>query len=179
MNLFRNLILSITCLALSACGFHLRGQVQLPQDMQPVYINPKSISNDIVVELRNVLRTAGITLTSDATKANLVVNLFDDDNERRTLAVGSGTRAAEYQLFESVHYEVRAKQGKTLIGPRRLVEQRVLANNPNEVVSTDSERQLLRQEMRQRLAQKIAGQLRDFDYQNARQSAAESDETTP
>lgn len=167
MNWAYRLVVLLLCSLIASCGFHLRGSVDLPATAQPVFIQPSNTSKELYVQLRNLLREADIKLTDDATAAKMILVLDDQEQERRTVSVGTGVRAAEYQLFESVVYSLKSHKGKTLIGPDKLIEQRILPNNPNEVVSTGSEEAILRREMRQRLAEKIAWQLQAFDYQAA------------
>lgn len=178
MNNALKLLILFTSLSLAACGFHMRGQVSLPAHIQPLYVDYSRVDADLRIALRNLLRSSGVELTTATTQANAVLKLSDQKYERRTVSIGARARSAEYQLFESVEYELRDRQGKTVFGPYKLLEQRILLNNPNEVVSTGAEETLLRDEMRQRLAERIALQLQSFDYRTA-QAPDTPDETAP
>lgn len=175
----RHALTVLLCLLASACGFQLRGHITLPAGVEPIYIDNRDVNADIYIELRNLLRESGIALTSAATDAGVVLTLDDYDTDRRTIAVGTGARVAEYQLFEEVVYSLRNRRGEILIPPSKLIEQAILANNPNAVVSTGSEEGVLRGDMRRRLAEKIAGQLQAFDYQPPAAPSGDTDETAP
>lgn len=167
MKIASRLILVILCGMVAACGFQLRGNIDLADGLEPVYLHPADASTELYVQLRNRLREADVKLTDNATAANLILTLDDQKQESRTVSVGTAVRAAEYQLFESVVYSLKTRDGKVLVGPDKLIEERILPNDPNAVVSTGSEEVILRREMRQRLADKIAWQLQAFDYQAA------------
>lgn len=178
MNNTLKLLIVVASLSLAACGFQLRGQVALPANIQPLYVDYAGINADLHIALRNLLRSSGVELVTNATQANAMLKLSDQEQDRRTVSVGARARSAEYQLFESVEYELRDRQGKTVFGPYKILEQRILANDPNEIVSTASEEKVLREEMRQRLAERIALQLQSYDY-SAAKSPDKPDETAP
>lgn len=147
---------------LPACGFQLRGQVDLPAGLEPVYVGGAYSNLGLGIELRRRLSAAGVDVTANIAQAKMLLLINKQETDWRTLAVGDGMLAAEYQLFESVVYEFRKPTGEIIFGPNKLVEQRVLPNNPDQVISTGEEEHLLREEMQQRLAAKIALQLQSL-----------------
>ncbi len=152
-------------LLLSACGFQLRGTVELPEGVEPIYIGGLSSSGQLSIELRNLLSAYGVELNRDAAQANYQLIILEQTTDKRTASLGAGARVAEYQLIESVSFELRNSQGSTVLGPHELTQRKIMPNDPNKVVSTAEEEKILRREMLQQLAAKIARQLRAFDYQ--------------
>ena len=68
------LLLIITVIS-SGCGFQLRGKVELPEGVEPLFIGGIASSDQLAIELRNLLSAYGVALTEDATEANYQMNV--------------------------------------------------------------------------------------------------------
>jgi LPS-assembly lipoprotein len=177
MQHYPKLIVSCLLVSLiSGCGFHLRGKVDLPAGIEPFYIGARNTNDVIYIELNNIFNANGVTLTEDPTAANYQLVITKQKPDRRSTAVGIDGRTAEYQLLETATYELKDKKGRIASGPIEITERRILQNNPNQVISTESEEKLLRTEMKRNLARKMARQVSKFDFQayEAKQSAIDS-----
>lgn len=155
--MIRLALLSLVLL-MSSCGFHLRGVSQLPTELAPLLIQGDSGSL-LVASLNQQLKSGDIAITEVASEANYRLIIGEQRSDRRTLSLGSDNRAAEYQLVESVSFELRDRQGNVVIGPRDISERRILSNDPNNTVSKSNEEALLRREMQRALAVKLLRQL--------------------
>ncbi len=153
---------------LTACGFHLRGSVNLPEGVEPILI--ESSNKTLSINLRNALSTVGIDVTDQQSQANYRLVIVDYQKERRTASLGEGARAAEYQLIEEVVFELQDKSQQRVIGPNKLTERKIMPNDPSRVVSSSEEEKLLRGEMLQNLAAKLARQLQAYNYTNTPES---------
>jgi LPS-assembly lipoprotein len=177
MQHYPKLIVSCLLVSLiSGCGFHLRGKVDLPLGIEPFYISSKNTNDVIYIELNNIFNANGLTLTEDPTAANYQLVITKQKPDRRSTAVGIDGRTAEYQLLETATYVLKDKKGRVASGPIEITERRTLQNNPNRVISTESEEKLLRTEMKRNLARKLARQISKFDFQayEKKQSAISS-----
>lgn len=154
------LLLSVMAMV-SACGFQLRGTASLPDGTEPVYLD--GASGQLGVELRNLLNASGVKLSDNLKNANSQLLIKKRKSEKRAAALGEGARVIEYQLIESLSFELRSTNGDVLFNPSRLVERKIINNDPNKVASSSAEELLLRREMLQNLAAKITRQLRAFD----------------
>ena len=160
--------LLISCLLISlitACGFHLRGSFNLPKGIEPFYISSKKPDDVMYIELNNIFNANGITLTEDPAAANYQLVIQEQKKDRRTTATGIDGRAAEYQLLEIVIYLLKDRNGGIASGPIEITERRTLQNNPNRVISTESEQKIISTEMKRRLARKIARQVSKFNFE--------------
>ncbi|ARN74694.1 LPS assembly lipoprotein LptE [Oceanicoccus sagamiensis] len=159
----------------SGCGFQLRGKVELPEGVEPLFIGGLKSSDQLAIELRNLLTAYGVALTEDGKEANYRLNILEQKDQRRNATLGQKAKVAEYLLIEQVSFELLNNKGKRVLGPNRLIERKIMPNDPNKVVSTKDEEDLLRREMLQNLAGKIARQLRNFDYSSQPQTEPESE----
>ena len=157
-------LLVIVTAITTGCGFQLRGAVDLPAGVEPIYIGGVDSSDQISIELRNLLSAYGVELTTDPVLANYQLIILEQTSDRRSATLGEGAKVAEFQLIETVSFELQNAKGETVLGPRAVTDRKIIPNDPNRVVSTIEESKLIKREMLQSLAGKIARQLRAFDF---------------
>lgn len=155
-------------LTVGACGFQLRDNVSLPDGIEPIYLAGDK-QDQLFIELSNLLTASGVQLTEEAHQANHQLLILKSEKDKRTASLGSGARVAEYLLIETVSFEMLDKKGQAVFGPVTLSERKIMQNDPNKVVSSQQEETLLRKEMLQNLAAKIARQVGSFNYKKAPQ----------
>jgi LPS-assembly lipoprotein len=159
-------ILSLT-LIVTACGFHLRGNISLPEGVEPLYVSGVEANSQLGVELSSLLKASNIQLAESAEKANYKLVISQYKTDRRTTALGEGARIAEYQLIEELNFSLQNPNGETVLGPNKITERKIIPNDPNQIISTTEEAKLLRREMIQNLAVKITRQLSVYDYKKS------------
>ncbi|MFT5691824.1 MAG: LPS-assembly lipoprotein [Oceanicoccus sp.] len=160
-NRITTLLLLSAMAMVSACGFQLRGTASLPEGTEPVYLD--GASGQLGIELRNLLNASGVKLSDSIKDANSQLLIKKRRSNKRAAALGEGARVIEYQLIESLSFELRSTNGEIIFNPSRLIERKIINNDPNKVASSSAEELLLRREMLQNLAAKITRQLRAFD----------------
>lgn len=166
-------LLLIIAIVSTGCGFQLRGKLALPEGMEPLFIGGIASNSQLAIELRNSLSAHGVALTETATEAKFKINIVEQKSDKRSATLGPKAKVAEYQLIEELSYELRSSRGELVLGPKKITERKIAPNDPNKVVSTKDEEDLLRREMLQNLAAKIARQLRNFDYDSHTQAYSE------
>lgn len=162
MLTIRNTLLTTLIIALfnlAACGFQLKGQVDLPAGIEPIAITGVQNNSQLEIELRNIMTAAGITLNNTVSEANTRLNIISESTDRRTAALGERARIIEYQLLQQVTFELLDNNNRVLLGPVDLTERKFMPNDPNKVISSADEELRLRREMSQNLAARIARQL--------------------
>ena len=162
--MLRLLITSLLLTLLTSCGFQLRGSVELPAGVEPIFIGGNAANTTLGNSLKNQLRISGVELSEQVSQANYQLVLLEQKTDRRTTALGENATALEYQLIESLRFQLENKAGEIVLGPNRIVERRTMPNDANRVVSSTEEEKILRREMRNNLAAKVVRQLTAFDY---------------
>ncbi len=112
-------LLLILALALSACGFQLRGTADL--SFKNVYIQGSKLT--ISQDLKRMLRANGVQLAEDADSAELLLELLNEVNEKRILSLSGGGLVREYELNYRVNFRTR-EAASPLWGPVQSVEAR-------------------------------------------------------
>ncbi|MEH6558967.1 MAG: LPS assembly lipoprotein LptE [Oceanicoccus sp.] len=168
MKIFRlmncRLLFVAAIVLLSGCGFQLRGNVDLPEGVEPIYIGGIDRHSQLALELQNLLTSSGIQLTNQVSDANYQLKILNSTSNKRSTALGEGALIVEYQLIETVNFELLSKNGQRVLGPHKITERRIMPNDPNKVVSSNEEEKILRREMLQNLAAKVVRQLQSFNF---------------
>lgn len=158
-----SLIILLTSL-LSACGFHLRGDYLLSDELQTLYVSSSDVHGELTRLVKQHLSRNQVKVLkhSDANAPEL--RIVSDKLDRRTLSVFQNGQVAEYELIYAVHYQVSfasKDKSKTRDEPQdfRFELYRDYQDDPNFALAKSRELSLLLSEMRRSAADKI---LRDM-----------------
>jgi LPS-assembly lipoprotein len=139
-------ILPMLLLALSACGFHLRGTYQLPPQLSPLYIDKASMSSPLYLELRAAMKASGVELTTERELAASVFTITRESRSRAVQSVDSSGRAREYDLKYELGFNLKAGED-AIIDNGKLALQRNLLFDPETVLGVANEQESLYQDM--------------------------------
>jgi LPS-assembly lipoprotein len=142
----------------SGCGFHLRGDVQLPPLYDRVHLVDKGYS-DIGRPLASALKTSGTEIVSSSGAATSVVTLLSRGVQRKALNVGS-REVREYELQLDVSFVVQDNTGKQIAQPQTVSVIRNYRNDPDDVLAKSNEESIIRQEMNQTVVNQILRRLK-------------------
>jgi len=156
----QNRSLFISCVAtiaivLSACGFHLRGDVELPAVLQETFLQSKNPYTGMARALRSELQAAGATIMEASEQASAVLTIVKERSENRILSVGSSGKATEYELFEEVVFSLSDAQGNVLLKSQTLRMTRDLVFDEIELLGKLREAEQIHIEMRRNMARQI------------------------
>ncbi|HAD48592.1 MAG: hypothetical protein CMF12_09575 [Idiomarina sp.] len=156
-RLLRQSLLSvIVMITLSACGFQLRDNYQLPATLQQMQLQSVS-SLQLEASLRQRLLTAGIQLSDQAAADVAQLRVLSDQLERRTLSLFESGQVAEYELLYRVNYQV-IRNGELIIEDTIEVA-RDYQDDPNFALAKTREREMLVAEMRDDAARRLVRQM--------------------
>lgn len=153
-NLSIVFILLLT-LTLSACGFHLRGQVNLPPEMARTHIEGLDEYSDMGRDLRRLLEGSGVQVVDTAEQATAILDIVDNQASRRVLSVQGGGKVQEYELIQRLVFSVRTTDGRLLLEPQRLELTREYLFDRNDPLASSSQEGEIRTEMRRDIAQLV------------------------
>lgn len=122
---------------LAGCGFHLRGQADLPPELALTYIaynqrdNPNS---PLVRALKRALEANGVEVTDSLELSTAQVRVIDEQQRRRILATDAQGDAREYELSYEISYAVLLAGGERLVPAETLRTSRNLFYAESEVL---------------------------------------------
>lgn len=140
--------LMLLCLALTACGYHLRGKVDIPEGISAVYV--KAPSRSLERTWAEELSIWGVPTAPTAEKADAILNVDNETFDRRVLSVDANTgKVTEYELAYTVRFSMSRPDASELLAPQTVTRIRNYIFNPDTVLGNESEQQLLYAEMRE------------------------------
>ncbi len=152
---FRWILLSSLLLTLTACGFQLRGQVELPAGINPLFVQGLGEYDPIYRELKAQLGFSGIRIAETRTQAGAVLVISGRQSEKRVLSVDSHGKVAEYELHESLKFALRSAKGEQLLAAQRVSLNRDYVYAGEQALGKQEEEQMLREDMHKDLASEI------------------------
>src|SRR5258705_9630564 len=109
----RNGCIVLATLLLASCGFHLRGQADLPFESMYIIGSPT-----FATPLARAVRAGSKThLTTNPKEAGVTLQILDEARERSILSLSAAGRVQELQVRYPENFRLTAKKGKELIGP--------------------------------------------------------------
>ena len=135
-------LLLLVASILSGCGFHLRGIVDLPADVNSVYIQTEDRYSPFYRELVAMIKRNDLGPTGDPGNADVVIQILSDENDRRTLTVSARNVPREYQIFYIVNYSVFV-HGEPIIEKQRLILTRDYTYDETKVLGKANEEEVL------------------------------------
>ena len=157
MQIKKSVIL-ITALLLSACGYHLRGAIDLPAGMKNVYLEGGSAQ--LREQFKRAMELSSVPLASSPETAGIIVKIFDEDSQRRVLSLGSGGTANDFELGYRFDYEIVDAKNKVLSARQPIEIKREYYNNKLAVIAKENEETVIRNEMYQQAVRTIVNRAR-------------------
>ncbi|AOE83406.1 LPS assembly lipoprotein LptE [Pseudomonas sp. TCU-HL1] len=148
------LVLGLTAL-LSACGFHLRGTGDADFALTELDVTARNQYGQTVKAMRDALEDNGVNVHAGAP---YTLVLAREDETQRTASYTGGNRSAEYELNQTLQYEIRGANDLLLMDDK-LTVQKYYVHDSNNLIGSDQEAAQLRQEMRQEMIQQMVMRL--------------------
>ena len=149
--------LAVTIAALLAgCGFHLRGQAELP--FETLFIPG---TNPLAVELKRNVTAASKTKLADSPKtAQAVLGFTAEVRDKVILTFTSAGKVNEYRLRYRVGFRVTDPNGAQVFLPTsEILLTRDMTYNDAQVIAKEAEEQLLFRDMQTDMVQQIMRRL--------------------
>ena len=157
MLIKKSVILGVALL-LSACGYHLRGALELPAGMKNVYL--EGGSGPLQEQFNSAMKTSSVGIASSPETAGMIVRIFNEDNQRRVLSLSSTGTANDFELNYRFDYELVDSKNKVLM-PRQSIDiKREYYNDQVAVIAKGNEETVIRNEMYQQAVRSIINRAR-------------------
>ncbi len=143
----------LTLSFLTSCGFKLRGDYLLPEELKTLYVSADDTHGELSRLVKHHLTINDVNLVSNSNEQVPELHLLKDTLDRSTLSLFENGQVAEYDLTYTVRYEILfADRDKQLF---QFKLHRNYQDNPNQALAKSRELTLLLKEMRIEAATKI------------------------
>ncbi len=143
----RGSVLLVTLLMLTACGYHLRGALELPEALKKMYV--KGASPELSAAIERTFRGTSGELVATADEAGMILNILDEFYQRRTISLSSTGYSNEFELIYRLSFDLLDSEGHTLVSNQTIEVMKTYYNaqSSETLLSKDNEEIVLRQEL--------------------------------
>jgi len=156
-------LLALT-LAVSACGFQLRGVGSLP--FESLYVQDTGAPS-IERELKRSLKSSGVRLESAPEQAQASLDLMSEHFEKKILSLSSAGKVKEYDVIYRVIFRMREAGSEVWESPQTVELHRDYTYSDTELLAKDYEEARLAVNMRTDAVREIMRRVGSMKRQNA------------
>ncbi len=149
----------LCALLLSACGFHLRGMINVPTWLNNIAIVDEHNDKQLVSILKTQLEGFHIQVNPEPTEASYWLVIKDVARQEQVVSIGSSTTSRQYILVLTVEYMLQTRKGKIVRPISTVHSTRQLTVNNDRILGSNYEQNLFTNEMKQDAAIQIINQL--------------------
>jgi LPS-assembly lipoprotein len=147
------LIFLLTASLVSGCGFQLRGTITLPDSIRTVSVtSPDAKLRDALV---SSLESNNVIIVNSPTADSALIKISEADFGREVRTIDERGKSTGFVLILRASYEVLDSTGKELVKPSITTARRDYNFDQEQLLSATREEELLRDEMREDVAQSI------------------------
>ncbi len=158
-KLIRHNVVFILMLFLAACGYHLRGAVEIPEQLKNVYV--QGASGALYNALRSAVKSSNGRIVSIPKQAGIIIRILRDEMlPPRVLSLSSGGKANEFELEYRLRYELLDTEGKVLMKQQQVEVNKSYFNEQLEILAKNNEEDVIRKEMYRQAVRTIFSQAR-------------------
>lgn len=152
------MVILIIGMVISACGFHLRGEIELPALYEKVHIVDRG-NTAVAKPLAEFLQNVGSDIVSRPEEATAVITLLSRGTQRRALAVG-GKSIREFELQLNISFIVQNGLGEQIGSQQNVSMTRTYRNDPDNVLGKGNEESIIIEEMNRDILTQILFRLK-------------------
>ncbi len=148
MKTATSLLLIVTLLALSACGFHLRGHggKKVNLAFQSVYL--KGGETLFMGDLRTALTNNKVLVASSPDQATITLEIISETSDKQVLSLSSAGKVLEFELRYKVILHAFDAQLDSWLPESEIELKRTLTYDDNQVLAKEQEEATLIKDMR-------------------------------
>ena len=152
----RPLWILLLCASLAACGFHLRGQLPVPDSIKTITV--KSNDRELKQRVENALSFSGANVVQSGADALALLDLHSVVYDRTVRTIDDRGKVTGYMLTYTVRFKLTSAEGESL-RESSVVVRRDFNFDPDQVLQAEIEEESLRQDMLTDLTQQLLRQL--------------------
>lgn len=166
-KLYLSIFLFLSCLLISACGFHLSGNEQLPSNLTNVYVDSTMPYSPVALQLTSALESRGINTVDRAEKADFTIEITKDEPSNHLETTGASQETRRYTITYYVKFKLLGPTGNKIFGPTTVTSNNTHYVYSGQVFGNNQEEATLYSSLRQEATQKIIFILSSGDVEDA------------
>ena len=158
MSRVLTLLLMLTALLSSGCGYHLRGEANLPPEMQKTQLIINDEYSTLARRLRVMLERSGVEFVA-ADQATAVLEIPQNQIVTEVLTIADNARVREYRVTATLRFRLTDTRGQELIGWQTLRQSREISFDEQRILASSREQEYLREDLAETMAQLLVARL--------------------
>jgi LPS-assembly lipoprotein len=143
----------------TSCGFKLRGAVEIPPELNPMYVREKG-GSAVRKAILQRLEFSQVRLSPTADDAKVVLRIIRESRSSRVAAVDRNGKVVARELFLTVSFDAVDGAGAPIVQQNTLDLSRTYENPDVEVLGKQLESDLIYEDLVQDAADRILNRLR-------------------
>ncbi|MCW8871456.1 MAG: LPS assembly lipoprotein LptE [Xanthomonadales bacterium] len=158
MSRVLTLLLMLTALLSSGCGYHLRGEANLPPEMQKTQLIINDEYSTLARRLRVMLERSGVEFVA-ADQASAILEIPQNRIVTEVLTIADNARVREYRVTATLRFRLTDTRGQELIGWQTLRQSREISFDEQRILASSREQEYLREDLAETMAQLLVARL--------------------
>ncbi len=151
----RHLLIACLCIALAGCGFQLRRDVVLPNELAAIRIESAETNSELTRGLEVVLRRSGAVIQAADATSGARLRLASVSLVPRPLSVSGDGRVQEFALLYHVEIELIDALGVVRVPLQTVSLERVYSFDAAAALGTPGEEEVVREELEREMVASI------------------------
>lgn len=147
----------LLALALSGCGFQLRGTADLP--FKTIYMLPANQPGVALDLRRNIQAGTRTTVVDDPKGAEAVLEFTQESREKNILSLAANGRVREFELQYRVSFRVHDNKGGEFVPSNTVLLKRAVTFNDTDILAKEREDEQIYRSMEFDMVQQIMRRL--------------------
>lgn len=145
-------------LLLSACGFQIREDADLPPEMAKTRILVEAENSLFARRVRLILSQSGVQFVG-ADEAMAFLEIPVNNVQTEVLTIGDNARVREYRVSHTVRFRLTDADGKDIIPWQTMRQAREISFDEQEILATSREQEYLKQDLAESLSRQLVTRL--------------------
>jgi LPS-assembly lipoprotein len=141
----KSTFLLISILFISACGYHLRTGMTLPEGLNKVYLLQGS--EPLRKSFKKMLRMINGNLVESGEDADLIVRILSEKMDSRVLSLNNTGRVNEVELVYNLSFILLDQDGEELKEEQSVEIRKEYFNDQGDILAANNEADTIRKEM--------------------------------
>ncbi len=151
-------IMPLVFLLLSACNYHLRGDIELASGAETIYL--ETGSDTLRQQISSTLKfTSAAKLVNSPAEAAIIIKIAKESLKSWVLSMNAAGRSNELQLIYQLNFSMFDAKGKQLLEQQQIKVKREYFNDQAAILGKTNEELVIREEMYKQAASSIIGRI--------------------
>ncbi len=156
-NILKKIQIIILSCIISSCGFTLRGELNLPDDVKSISLITETFS-PTSSEINLLLTNYGIETSDKKISDSFLIRIISESHDKRQLTLSQAGRVNEYELIFKLVYEIDNPLGDK--ERDRIILYRDYSFDESRILGTSDREETIRKEMEATAASIVVNKLK-------------------